>query len=720
MPVSLRAEGAGVRPAPLEAHLALAEFLLGVDLSASPTESAQWVLEWLGTQAGVRQALCLMADADRGRLTAVAGYQLRESRVRALSVPLDDRSHPLVQALHRERPVEVSVSVLGARTRARARPADRGLTFAAVRLAPPTRPDDPIGLLLVTPAAAAGVETHWAARLLAAKLGRLREAEALIAGQRRLGRQLALVQSMINTVPDPILLTDAEGRIVATNARAEALFASTEQESEGRRRAIALNNMLFSASLTGRAIEGAEPVRRELLLVDPDDGSDLLFELLSAVATDPEGGVAVVSVLRNVTDLRRAAEEIEENFRKAREAEAEVRAQRERLELVIRSVADPILVTDASGAIVLTNAAADRLFGAPPEADPAGQARVRANDAHFSSFLTNVLVAGGDTPRQSARLSLIEPGSGEALPVEAAAGKVLSRQGELLGIVTILHDLREALERERLYEQVKRASEELEQKVREATAELVRQNELLRRQALQLEQASALKSRFLANMSHEFRTPLNAILGYTSMLLQGVAGEATPQQRRSLSRVDSSARHLLALINDILDISRIEAGKMPVHVTEFPIPELIAEVMAEVEPIIARTGLTVTRELPPTLPLLETDRAKVKQIVLNLLTNALKFTPEGWVKVSAGADDGLVSIAVADTGIGIAEEDQTRIFEDFSQADSSPTRAYSGAGLGLSISRRLAAMLGGQITLVSKPGRGSTFTLVLPRTRRAR
>jgi signal transduction histidine kinase len=223
-------------------------------------------------------------------------------------------------------------------------------------------------------------------------------------------------------------------------------------------------------------------------------------------------------------------------------------------------------------------------------------------------------------------------------------------------------------------------------------------------------------------MSHEFRTPLNAILGYTSMLLQGVSGELSPHQKRSLTRVDSNAQHLLALINDILDISRIEAGKMPLTLTEFDLPGLIAEVMAEVEPIIARSRLAVTAELEKDLPVVRADRQKVKQIVINLLTNALKFTPHGSVRVvtTHRRERDLIAIAVADTGIGIAEDDRERIFEDFRQADSSTTRAYGGAGLGLSICRRLAVMLDGQITVESRPGAGSTFTFVVPRRPRRR
>jgi signal transduction histidine kinase len=201
------------------------------------------------------------------------------------------------------------------------------------------------------------------------------------------------------------------------------------------------------------------------------------------------------------------------------------------------------------------------------------------------------------------------------------------------------------------------------------------------------------------------------------MLLKGVTGELTPHQRRNLERVDSNAHHLLAIINDILDISRIEAGKMPLTVTKFDLKDLVAEVLAEVEPIISRSQLAVTSHLASDVPPLKTDRQKVKQIVINFLTNAIKFTPHGSVEVrteyTTASDQ--IAIAVADTGIGISSEDRERIFEDFRQADNSPTREYTGAGLGLAICRRLAGMLDGSISLESEVGRGSTFTLFVPR-----
>ncbi len=264
------------------------------------------------------------------------------------------------------------------------------------------------------------------------------------------------------------------------------------------------------------------------------------------------------------------------------------------------------------------------------------------------------------------------------------------------------------------------ASSELAARVNAATEELATQNELLRRQAIQLEQASAAKSQFLANMSHELRTPLNAILGYTNMLLQGVNGELAPPQRRSLTRIDSNGRHLLEIINEILDITRIEAGRMPLHLSEFRLPELIQEVMAELDPIIARSKLAVSAALDPNLPAVYSDRQKVKQIVVNLLSNALKFTHEGSVKVLASYEvaTATLQIAVEDTGIGIDPIHQEKIWEDFQQVDSSPTRAYGGTGLGLSICRRLAAMLDGRISLKSAAAQGSTFTLHLPRRTR--
>ena len=330
--------------------------------------------------------------------------------------------------------------------------------------------------------------------------------------------------------------------------------------------------------------------------------------------------------------------------------------------------------------------------------------------------MSNLLFGESGESRYQGGINLVAPNTGRPIPMEAVSGNVYGDGEEVSAIVTILHDRTEAIEREQLYEQLKAASAQLERRVQEATSALVHHNELLRRQAIELEQASMAKSQFLANVSHDVRTPLNAILGYTSLLLRGVSGELDPAQRESLVRVDANARHLLSLINEILDITRIEAGKMPVRLSSIKLRELIGEIMTEVEPLIAGSNLEVTAKIPPGLSVIRSDRQKVKQILLNLLTNALKFTPRGSVTVTCTHHRARreIVIAVSDTGIGIAEADQARIFEAFSQADPVSTRETGGTGLGLAICRRLAAVLGGRITLESKVRQGSTFTLIIP------
>jgi PAS domain S-box-containing protein len=677
---------------------------------------AQASLEWLARHAGVRRSVCLAVDSDASQLVGLAGSGVPADDVELFSQPLNDVDDPLVRALSEREPVVVrGLRING--NGPRGVPLGPG-PFTAIPLRSTLSSEDSAaGLLLVKPGTSMTGDIRWVATVLGQKVEQIRGRGSLAEEVRRLRRERALFFTIINAVTDPIMLTDTEGRLIVANARAEKLFAATEEESEGRRRAVELNNMLFSAALS-RAVVEAPAEARELLLVDPSDGSDLLFEVLSTTVEDPREGTGIVSVLRNITDLRRATEQIEENYQKLRVAEGAARAERDRLNLIIDSVADPIIVTDQSGATMLMNAPAEELFTLPPEASDSAQRIVQANDAHFSSFIAGLL-AGETGPGEIRRgeIGLMNPTTGELIPVEAIAGKVLTEiTGELTAVVTILHDRREALERTRLYEQLRTASDELQMRVQSATAELATQNELLRRQAIELEQASRLKSQFLANMSHEFRTPLNAILGYTHMLLQGVAGELPANVKRQLQRIDSNGRHLLTIINEILDITRIEAGKMPMQLSDFNLNELASEVMTELDPVITRSKLTVAARLSPEPPLMSTDRQKVKQILVNLLTNALKFTHQGSIEIAIqyAPESQTASIAVSDTGIGIAPENHEKIFEDFRQVDDSPSRQYGGTGLGLAICRRLASALGGRITLQSNLGEGSIFTLTIP------
>ena len=233
----------------------------------------------------------------------------------------------------------------------------------------------------------------------------------------------------------------------------------------------------------------------------------------------------------------------------------------------------------------------------------------------------------------------------------------------------------------------------------------------------QLEVASQHKSQFLANMSHELRTPLNAIIGVTEMLREDA--ESLKQDLEPLDRVLGAGRHLLALINDILDLSKIEAGRMELHLESFPLAPLIEDVAKTIEPMATKNGNRIVVDCPPDLGTMHADQTRFRQALLNLASNANKFTEKGTVTIAAQPQqlDGRdwITIAVTDTGIGMTPEQMGKLFQDFSQASSTTASKYGGTGLGLAISRRFCHMMGGDITVESKPGEGSTFTIRLPR-----
>jgi GAF domain-containing protein/CheY-like chemotaxis protein len=235
----------------------------------------------------------------------------------------------------------------------------------------------------------------------------------------------------------------------------------------------------------------------------------------------------------------------------------------------------------------------------------------------------------------------------------------------------------------------------------------------------QLEEASKHKSQFLASMSHELRTPLNAIIGVTEMLLEDAREFKREDELEPLDRVLRAARHLLALINDILDLSKIEAGRMELHLESFPLVPTIEDVAKTVEPMAAKNANRMVIDCPPDLGTIHADQTRFRQALLNLASNANKFTENGTVTIAARPQqvDGRewITIAVTDTGIGMTEEQMGRLFREFSQADASTSRKYGGSGLGLAISRHFCRLMGGEVTAESKPGEGSTFTIRLPR-----
>jgi signal transduction histidine kinase len=519
----------------------------------------------------------------------------------------------------------------------------------------------------------------------------------------------------MNSLPDPIVIINAQRDIVVQNKRAEHLLSTTDKDSEGRRRAVEINNLLFTSHLSKTAISSVESAdSRELNLVDPDEGTDLLFEVLTHPLGRMEGTQpgSTVSVLRDVTDLRRAANELERQVQRVRLAEIDAKRERDRLNLILENVADPILVTDDRSNIILMNKEAEQLFEPDDSANWERDAAVQANDTKFTTFISDFTISSDLARRE--QMKLVIPDTGVDLPVEVVSGKILNRRGEPLAIVSVLHDLTEQAENERLYEELKTFSSQLEDRIRAATADLAEQNTRLQWQSRELEKANRLKSEFLASMSHELRTPINALIGYASLMLDRIYGDLTPRQEEGLKRIQGAAQHLLALINDILDLAKIEAGRMPLHLEDVGLEDVVTEISQQIEPLVKKKSLTYTVQMPSKDLALHTDRTKVKQILLNLLSNAVKFTPQGgiWLTVSRDEDD--LRFDVKDTGIGIREGDLESIWEDFRQVDQSRTREFGGTGLGLSITRKLVDALGGHVFAESVFGKGSTFTVVLP------
>jgi signal transduction histidine kinase len=232
--------------------------------------------------------------------------------------------------------------------------------------------------------------------------------------------------------------------------------------------------------------------------------------------------------------------------------------------------------------------------------------------------------------------------------------------------------------------------------------------------SLQLAEASEHKSRFLANMSHELRTPLNAILGYTELISDSVYGEPPEKMRTVLTRISHNGKHLLGLINDVLDLSKIEAGQLVLTLDDYSLKDVVYGVYGAIENLATSKNLDFKFEMAPNLPAGRGDERRLTQVLLNLVGNAIKFTDKGKVTIEASAADGAYNLAVRDTGPGISVADQARLFQEFQQADSSITKTKGGTGLGLAISKRIIEMHGGRIWVESRPGQGSTFSLTLP------
>ncbi|HMF50761.1 MAG TPA: PAS domain S-box protein, partial [Candidatus Saccharimonadales bacterium] len=510
--------------------------------------------------------------------------------------------------------------------------------------------------------------------------------EKSVATRKRIlgGFERSIRSLLVETAPDALIALAPEGVVLYWSKGAENVYGYTKRETLGKRLGELIDlpdSVDESEQLARRAVEQGLAVHETMHR--KKDGSAIYVDITAKAVRDHLGKLKLIAVShKDVTELK--------VMNQGKMLEARYRG-------LLESMPDAIVVVNQTGRIVLVNGQAEELFGyarggllgKPVEILLPARFR-EAHTGHRTRYFFEP-----KTRTMGAGLELFAAhADGGEFPVEISLSPLQSEEGTFA-----MSAIRDNTDRRNLQEELRRKNDELEQ-----------QNKLI-------QQATRLKSEFLANMSHELRTPLNGIIGFSEILYDERVGPVSSEHKEYLQDILTSARHLLQLINDVLDLAKIEAGKLEFLPEQIETDILVGEVRNIVRTLAAKKRIEVKTEVDPALATLDADPRSLKQILYNYVSNALKFTPENGKVVVRVKPDGAdhFRIEVEDTGIGIRNDELGRLFVEFQQLDASTSKQYAGTGLGLALTKKLVEAQGGRVGVRSAPGAGSTFHAILPR-----